>query len=185
MLNRPFVLVVNHLLAAESWARNSLLPHAGKSARLSVPPFDFDLKVLPDGLVEESTDAPETRIKASPLALARAAAGEIPEVELSGDIEFAKALNLLFNHLRWDFEEDLGKFTGDVVAHRIAQAASSFVSWQKEACRNLAENLVEYWTEERPILAGRLDILHYIDEVDRIRDDLERLEKRMERLENA
>ena len=184
MLSKPAILAINHLLAAESWAREALMPHAGKSARLSVPPFDVDLTVLPDGLIDEAAEPPETRIKASPLALARAAGGSVPEVELSGDIEFARAISLLFNHLKWDFEEDLGRVAGDVIAHRIAGAAEALISWQKATGWRIAANFAEYWTEERPLIAARADVEAYNDAVDSIRDDVERLEKRLEKLVN-
>lgn len=182
MLNPPFIAAFNHLLAAESWARQALAPHAGKSARLSVPPFYFDISVLPGGTVEPSGSVPETRIRATPSSLFRTLNGELADVEIHGDVEFAKTLNFLFRNLKWDFEADLGKFTGDIVAHRAANAMTAFFSWQKEAALNLCGNLAEYWTEENPLLARADDVSRFVSDVDRIRDDTERLEKRLEKL---
>ena len=46
---KPFAAAVNHLLARESWARERLIPYAGKIARLSCPPVVLTLLVQPDG----------------------------------------------------------------------------------------------------------------------------------------
>lgn len=182
MLN-PAISAVNHLLSSESWAREALAPHAGKSARLSLPPFDLDIIVLPDGMLAGTEETPETRIRATPAALVRTMNGELAEIEMSGDMDFAKTLGFLFRNLKWDFEEDLSKFTGDVVAHRVVGAANAFLAWQKEAASRLLGNLAEYWTEEQPLLARRNDVSKYLVEVDRARNDVERLGKRIERLE--
>lgn len=182
MLNLPAIFAINHLLATESWARNALVLHSGKSARLSIPPVDLDITVLPDGRIDAAKEVPDTHIKAGPLALIRTLSGEMAEVELSGDIEFAKTISFLFRNLKWDFEEDLGRFTGDIFAHRMVGAASAFLSWQKQAGWNLVNNLAEYWTEEHPLLAKQADVSKFLGDVDSIRDDAERLEKRMARL---
>lgn len=182
MLALPAIAAINHLLVAESWATRALIPHAGKSARLSIPPIDLDITVLPDGSIQAAGEVPDTCIRANPMTLVRTLKGEVADVEISGDIEFAKTISVLFRNLKWDFEEDLGRFTGDILAHRIAGAANAFFSWQREAGWKLAGNLAEYWTEERPLLAKIADASRFIADVDRIRDDTARLEKRIERL---
>ena len=181
MLN-PAIPAINHLLSSESWARELLARHAGKSARLSLPPFDIDIAVSQEGKIEASNGKPETSIRANPSSLFRTLNGELAEVEIQGDAEFAKTLSLLFRNLKWDFEADLGKFTGDILAHRMASGVHALFSWQKEAAWNLCRNLAEYWTEERPLLARKDDISRFVSDVDRLRDDLARLEKRIERL---
>ena len=47
---------------------------------------------------------------------------------------------------------------------------------------NLAQSLAEYWTEERPVIAGSEAVREFVQAVDVLRDDTERLEKRVERL---
>ncbi|MEJ2767264.1 ubiquinone biosynthesis accessory factor UbiJ [Mycetohabitans sp. B46] len=48
---KSFVAVVNHLLIRETWARERLLPYAGKTARLVLPPVVLELAVQGDGTV--------------------------------------------------------------------------------------------------------------------------------------
>lgn len=182
MLN-PAISAINHLLSSESWAREGLAKHAGKSARLSLPPFDLDILVLPDGTLSGAEEIPETRIRMTPSAFFRTMNGEMAEIDMTGDIEFAKSLGFLFRNLKWDAEEDLSKFTGDVFAHRISTAATSLLSWQKEAALRLFGNFAEYWTEEQPLLARCDDISRHLAQVDETRNDIERLEKRILKLE--
>jgi ubiquinone biosynthesis accessory factor UbiJ len=45
--------------------------------------------------------------------------------------------------------------------------------------------LAEYWTEEQPVVASRAALSGFASEVDALRDDLERLDQRIERLTRA
>ncbi|MNC94507.1 hypothetical protein D3C83_113790 [compost metagenome] len=49
---------------------------------------------------------------------------------------------------------------------------------------NLARSFAEYWTEEQPLIARAQDVEHFNRNVDQLRDDLARLEKRIESLLN-
>ena len=60
--------------------------------------------------------------------------------------------------------------------------AASLLRTREQAAESLAANLVEYWTEEKPLLARRVDIEDFVREVDTVRDAAARLEKRVERL---
>src|SRR2546430_11141006 len=88
----------------------------------------------------------------------------------------------LFRSLIWDFEEDLSRVFGGVVAHRLASGGKAVAAWQRDATLRLAESLAEYWTEEQPLLARPTDVESFCRNVDTLRDDVARLEKRIERL---
>jgi ubiquinone biosynthesis protein UbiJ len=47
---------------------------------------------------------------------------------------------------------------------------------------NLMRSFSEYWTEERPAVAAANDLAGFAADVDRLRDDLARLEKRISKL---
>jgi ubiquinone biosynthesis protein UbiJ len=91
----------------------------------------------------------------------------------------------LFRNLTWDVEEDLSRVFGDIVAHRLASGGRAFAAWQREAVLRLGENLAEYWTEEQPLLARPADIENFCRNVDTLRDDVARLEKRIEHLSSS
>jgi ubiquinone biosynthesis protein UbiJ len=104
------------------------------------------------------------------------------EVQVEGDTTFASALTGVLSGLRWDVEEDLSQIVGDVAAHRLTRAGSGLVAWRAKTASNLAHALAEYWTQEQPLLVGGEATRQFLQAVDVLRDDTERLEKRIEGL---
>ena len=104
------------------------------------------------------------------------------EIGIEGNADLASAVQYLFRHLRWDVEEDLSRIFGDVIAHRMVEQGRRFATWNREAAEKLAQNLAEYWIEEQPLLARPADVRQFLACVDQLRDDLARLEKRIEAL---
>ena len=128
---------------------------------------------------------PAVTLKLTPGLMLRFAARDEAawrEIEVAGDTEFAAAINHLARNLRWDFEEDLSRVFGDVAAHRMAEAGRSFEHWGGRSAEHLGRAFAEYWTEEQPLIAGRRDVEEFNRAVDRLRDDVARLEKRLELL---
>lgn len=104
-------------------------------------------------------------------------------VDVSGNTSMAAEIGYIAKNIRWDVEEDLSRVVGDILAHRMVQTGEAFWEWQKQSIFGIAQTLVEYWTEERPLLAKPLQVQRFIREVDLLRDDTERLEKCIARLE--
>ncbi|HTS51836.1 MAG TPA: SCP2 sterol-binding domain-containing protein [Burkholderiales bacterium] len=190
MLSAPAAAVLNHILRDAGWARERLRPFAGCSVRFEIPPLFAAFAVGSDGrLASASTTEPAAVVRMTGLTLIRLAwlrdetAGR--EVQIEGDSALASALTGVLSDLRWDVEEDLSRVVGDVAAHRLAQAGDAFLDWQAKAAFNLAQALAEYWTEEQPVLVGREALRQFEHAVDVLRDDAERLGKRVERLKRA
>lgn len=188
VLGQGPVLGLNHVLAQQSWARQRLIPYAGQVLEVHLPPLpDLRLTIQPDGLlaVAPAGPAPELRIDIQPatvpLILLRDPAMN-RGISFTGSADLAQAVQQLFRELEWDFEEDLSKVFGDVFAHRLASAGRAFFSWQRDAGLRLAQNASEYWTEEKPMIARRDDLVRFSNDVNALRDDVERLEKRLERV---
>jgi ubiquinone biosynthesis protein UbiJ len=190
MLERGAVAGLNHLLSLQPLAAERLRPFAGLAVEIRCPPFpDLRLTILESGLVAraqgETASALVVKLKpgALPLLLARdeAARGQI---EIEGPADLAGAVDALFRNLAWDIEEDLSTVFGDVVAHRLASGAKAFAAWQREAALRLAENMAEYWVEEQPLLLRPDDAGKFSREVEALREETARLEKRIERLES-
>jgi ubiquinone biosynthesis accessory factor UbiJ len=186
----PFAAALNRLLDAEPWARERLAPFAGEVLEVRAPPLPaLRFTVATDGRMAPA--AVETIaslvITAGPGALAAALQGEeqlLRAVEVAGNARLASEVMFLFRHLRWDAEEAAAKIVGDVAAHRLAEFTRGVVSWHADAARRVAEGLVEYATEEKPLLVTRGELEGVAAAHARLRDGLERLEKRIDRLQN-
>ena len=188
MLNRAGLRGINHVLAQHAWARQRLFPHAGRVVEFRLPPLpDLRLAIAADGQVAEAaTDAaPDLVVNIKPSALPYLLLRDeaiMREVEITGSADLAQLVQQLFRELEWDFEEDLSRVFGDIAAHRMAGMARDLMGWQRTAGLRLAQNFAEYWTEEDPMIARREDLAQFAREVERTRDDTERLEKRIEKL---
>lgn len=179
---------INRLLRANGWALERLRAHAGKTALLSSAPFELRVTVQENGELEYAgVDAtPDVTISASPGVLLRLAARDESAwraAEVTGDMQFAATIDYVRNHLDWDYEEDLSRVVGDIAAHRIAGAVRELDRWGRTAALNLAQSFAEYATHEQPMIASAPALETFAREVDQVRDDVARLEKRIERLE--
>jgi ubiquinone biosynthesis protein UbiJ len=176
---------LNRLLRANPWALERLRPHAGKTAVLACTPWEIRTTVDESGELAQATPAaaPDVVITTTPGLLMRALAGDETawtDVRLEGDVQFAGAIDYVRRNLKWDYEETLSRFLGDVAAHRIAGTVHAADRWRRTAAVNLARGFAEYTTHEQPQIASAQAIEQFNSEVDRIRDDVDRLEKRLD-----
>ncbi len=185
-LETPLVLALNRLLEAEPWARERLAPFAGETVELRAPPLPaLRVAIVAGGRVAPCSEATSLVVTLRPESLPALARGEdhfMRTVGIEGNARLAQEVMHLARHLRWDFEEDLSRLFGDAAAHTLAGAARDFAAWQADAARRLAAGFMEYAVEEGRLLAPRAHFAAFAAEVSRLRDALERLEKRIEHL---
>lgn len=181
----PVAFALNRLLEAEPWARERLAPFAGEAVEFRAPPLPaLCFAILESGRVAPGTQ-PGLTITLGPSSLPALARGEehfMRSLQIEGNARLAQEVLHLARHLRWDFEEDLSRIFGDAAAHAMAGAARGFAAWQMDAARRLGEGLMEYAVEEGRLLVPRAQFTAFAGEMARLRDALERLEKRLERL---
>ena len=191
----PFAAALNALLESEPWARERLMPFTGESLELRAPPLPtLRFTIAADGkLVAGGPDAkleakPSLVITVGPGALPAAIQGEehlLRAVDVAGNAQLASEVMFLFRHLRWDAEEEAAKVIGDVAAHRLAKFARGVAAWHVDAAHRITEAVVEYATEEKPLLVTRSELEEIADAHARLRDGLDRLEKRLARIRPA
>jgi len=152
-----------------------------------VPSLTFT--ILPGGRVEAGGEQPALVMSLKPGFAAALAKGEdylMREVEVSGDSRLAAEVLGLIAHLREAapdiVEENLSRVFGDIAARRMAGAARDFLAWQADAAGRVAAAFADYATEESRLLVARPEHASFAAEVARLRDALERLEKRIARL---
>ncbi len=185
MIDHLFLAGLNHVLGQSAWAQARLKPFAGRHARFSMPPFDFGLAVTADGFFAAGDGEADVRITLPPQTPLLALQGQdrvMQQVRVEGNAEFATELAFVLKNLRWDYEEDMSRAVGDIAAHRLAGGIRSLAGWQKQAAGNLADNLVEYATEENPLVVGHREHKMFADEIVELLEALQQTERRVERL---
>ena len=180
--------LLNHLLEDEAWARERLVPFAGKvlELRAALAPT-LRLAITADGRVRPAAAeaSPALVLALGPQILPALLQGEdhvMRAIETSGDARLANEVLFLFRHLRWDAEEDFARLVGDVAAHRLVSTLRQVGSWNRQAFDRASANVMEHALEEDRALARRSAFEVHRGDMVRLRDALERLEQRVERL---
>lgn len=180
------VALLNHLLAERTELRGAISHHAGRVARIAMPPFKITFVVGKDGLLSSSQEEPAATLRIPAWLLPRLALGDASaqrEVQLEGDASFAADLAKMLQALDWDAERDLARLTGDIAAHRIASTAQRLVGDPRVIVNNLAQTSTEFLQEEAGVLVPTPSLNLFNSDVDELRDAVARLEKRLSRLE--
>ncbi len=188
MFSGPFSAFVNHLLAPAAWARATLAEHAGKIAVFDLFPLRVAVAVGADGTLSaapaEASPAVTIRLThATMLGILAEGEDAWRKADVAGDTGFASAISKVAANLRWDIEEDLSRVFGDIAAQRMAGAGRSVAAWPKQAATSLAGDVAEFLTEEKHLLVTPLRAAEFVHNVDELRDAVERLDKRIERLQ--
>lgn len=184
----PVVASINHLLTQEPWARQQLTLHVGKLACIDVGALKLRLRVTGDGMLETAPpDAAANvtiRLKLSDLPLIlQNRERAFSYVKIDGDAEFANTISQLSKTLRWEAEHDLEQVLGPIAATRIVAGARAAFQAASTGHQKLAENVAEFFLEEQPLLVRSSAVDTYSCAVTRLRDDVERASKRIEKLE--
>jgi ubiquinone biosynthesis accessory factor UbiJ len=183
---------INHILKAEPWAMAELARHAGKVILLSLPMGRLCFELTPEGSLVALTnvDAPALELEVSAEALSALAGGPgnlreqaMKSVKITGDADLAQLLGRLAGQIRWEYEEDLARVIGDAPANFAVRQGKRLVSVGKSAATDLLENVVEYVSEERKVLLNKRDFMIRKNELNALRDAVDRMEKRIQLLE--
>lgn len=185
-LDAPLLAALNHLLSRQPRMAAALAAHTGKSALIDTGLVALHWQVTADGLLQATSGEASVTLRIAAADLPRVLANPdsaFSHVKLSGDADFARAISEVAADLQWDAEADLSALVGDIAAVRLVQAARAIGSGLKSGSRRLAENVSEYLLEEAPMLLYRRAGDDFASDVTVLRDDVERLSKRIALLE--
>jgi len=192
-LLRPVASVINRNIRATTPARDLCEKLAGKVIAIRVRNTALTAWfIVHDDRLDLALDGdedPDVMISGSLLTLARMSGApgtselRSGALELTGDTHVASDFQRLLNYAKPDLEEELSAFIGDVAAHRIGELARGFGKWSREARATMGANIRDYLQEESRDLPTRYEVDRFADKVGVLRDDVDRLEARMRRLE--
>jgi ubiquinone biosynthesis protein UbiJ len=190
----PVTRLVNRRIAASTPARELCRELEGKvvAVRVKDTALAVYCRVEADGiaLLGDYDGEPDAAVTGSLLTLGRLASesGETlvrdGSLELAGDAAVARAFQRLLFHGRPDVEEELSGVIGDVAAHELGELARRTAGWGREARETLRRNLSEYLQEESRALPTRYEVNAFRDRVERLRDDVARMDARLRLLES-
>lgn len=183
----PVRAALNHLIRQTPGVAEALATQAGSTARLQAGTLGLSFTIGADGtLCAPAADAHVDVCISLPID----ALGQLPrdrdsafrQARIEGNARLAETLGAALRRLRWDVTEDLSAVVGDIAAVRWVSATRDFLAWQTDMASRLAASTGEYLADEAHMLIRPAALRAWADEVDRLRDDLGRLEKRLSRL---
>lgn len=179
---------ITRLLELDPETRERLSGLAGKVICLELvrEGEPFRLYLLPDRLgvrlLHSYAGAPDVTIAGTPAVFLRQLAGPrvSAELKIRGDVELGSRFQRALAGFAPDWEEGLARLIGDVPARGLGNVARAFADFGRRAARTLGQDAAEYLLEEARVAAPRARVDVFLKEVDRLRMDVDRLEKRLE-----
>ncbi len=186
---------LNKFLALDQNSSNFLAPLAGKIIAVNISTFNETIYLCPTNnsiqLLDYSPDQPHTQLSGSVFALGLMGLSSKPmrsifsgEVKIEGDMNTGRKFQELFAKLDINLEQQLARFTGDTIAHNISQFFRAGQNWSKESIETFRMNASEFLQEETRDLPAGPEVDIFYRQIDELRTDFDRLQSRIERLEN-
>lgn len=196
MLTERVEAVLNRQAQDSPRARELLALLAGQGVAIAASFTPLELELRSDGTALRLTRTPtgetvHARIRGTPISLLRLAGpdaeGAIRDgsVAITGDAEIANRFRELMQLLRPDVEDEIARLIGDTPAHALGRFVTDLMGWGRQAGRAAGRNVYEYLAHERGDLVSGAEGKDFLDGVDRLREQADRLEARIARLEQA
>ena len=187
---------LNRYLALDDDHHLLLQPLIGKVVAVRILPFDETVYLCPSAgniqILDQITGQPDTTISGSLWALGLMGVSTTPmrsvfsgDIKIEGDIQCGKHFQSLFRKLDINLEGLLARYTGSEVAGKVTQFFRNGQDWGKETVETFKLNAAEFLQEETRELPAKPEADLFYQAVDQLRTDVDRLQCRLDRLNNA
>ncbi|MGY0617816.1 ubiquinone biosynthesis accessory factor UbiJ [Lysobacter sp. A378] len=194
---RALEAALNRALALDPDTRDSLRALDGRrvALRLSSPPLALQVRVngerLEVGPIEGEPE-PDLSVRStlggliSQLPFLRNDdAPPVGKLRIEGDADLARRLQRLAERFDPDWQRPFAKVFGDVLGVQIANALAAGLRRAQVVAGQLAGSAAEFVTEESRDVVPRAELNAFHDDVDGLRDDVERIAARIARLHTS
>jgi ubiquinone biosynthesis protein UbiJ len=130
------------------------------------------------------SDNPDTIIRCSLFSLMTQVLSpkEINALEIEGNVELAHQLKILIQEINIDWEQYLSLIMGDVITQQLGVFWRKIRSVTQHTAQRTSEDLIGYIQEEKRLLPTSEEVEDFYEEILALRNDIERLEARMDRI---
>jgi ubiquinone biosynthesis protein UbiJ len=194
---RALEVALNRMLALDPDAQSSLRALDGRRVSLEIesPPLALDVKVDGDTLRVGPADGerePDLGVRGTLAGLLgqlpifrRDDAPPVGKLRIEGDAELARRLQALARKFDPDWQQPFAAVFGDVIGVQVANALATALKQARMFAADGARVAAEYVTEESRDVVPKAELAAFHDDVDALRDDVERLAARVARLRRA
>lgn len=197
LAGRALQEVLNRALALDPDAGDDLRALEGRRVELALvaPPLAMSVTARDGRLqVGPAIDNPEADLSVrgtlggllSQFDAFRPRDGAAPgSLRVSGDAELARRLRTLLRDFDPDWERPFADAFGEVLGARIAGTLRGALRTGRGLASGLARDVADYLGEERGEIATGVELEIFNDDVDCLRDDVDRMARRVARLREA
>jgi ubiquinone biosynthesis accessory factor UbiJ len=194
---RALELALAQLLSLDPDTRDALQGLEGRRIELALeaPALALAISVDRGALRVGPVDAerePDLGLRAtlggllSQLPFARTpGAPPVGKLRINGDAELARTLQHLAQRFDPDWDAPFARALGPVLGPQVARVLREALGQGRRVAGNLARDTADYLVEERRDVVGRAELEAFHDDVDALRDRVERLAARVGRLDRG
>ena len=183
--------MVNRYLSLDPEVTEKLAELEGRVIAVEITGVDKTLYFLPHqagmDVVEEYDATVDTTLKGSPIALLKMSMSKdvAPlmlkgEVEIEGDVRLGRNFKKILSEMDIDWEEYVARIIGDVPAQHLAKLTKKIISWGRQSTNDIALDMSEYLQEESRDLVSKPELEKFYQDVDALRNQLDRFQARLE-----
>lgn len=127
-------------------------------------------------------------LKGSPVSLLHLSFPDIADedqlpdrVEIYGDARLGRSLEQLLNRLSPDWETPFCQLFGDVAGHQLYRLFKNTLSYSTETGQKFGRDLADYFRDELALLIHPAEMKIFLDDVDVLKDDVDRMEIKLKK----
>jgi ubiquinone biosynthesis protein UbiJ len=193
LAGRALETALNRILALDPDTQSALQALDGRRVQLALdaPPLALQLTVSGGRFVvgpvpRDVADEPDLAVHSTLVGLlsqlpflkseaAQASTAKVGKLRIAGDAELARQLQKLADGFDPDWAKPFADVFGDVIGVQIANALRGALRFGRDSADTFARNSAEFLTEESRDVPARAELDAFHDDVDALRDRVERL----------
>jgi len=185
--------MINRYLSLDPEVTEKLSELEGRVIAVEITGVNKTLYFLPHqsgmDVVEEYDAGADATLKGSPVALLKMTMSKdvAPlmlkgEVEIEGDVRLGRSFKKILSEIDVDWEEYMARIIGDAPAHHLANLTKKIISWGRQSSNDVALDISEYLQEESRDVVSKPELEKFYQDVDTLRNQLDRFQARLNAL---
>jgi len=175
-------IILDHLLSQNDWMKTKLIDHKNKVVVIEISGLKLIFKIDENGLLHSVNESEKfdciIKLTVNDF-ITQLTNKNNSNVSIKGDLELANQISQVLRKIEWDIEDDLSKYIGDIPAIQTTKVLKKIITNSQKNLGNITGALLEYWQEENKILTKKRNVEIFNSEVDKIVEDTERLEAKI------
>lgn len=189
---QPAEFLLNQAIQADQESLQQLHDFDQQVLRLDVTDLQFSIAVeIADASIklhQSAATEPALTLSGTSTALLQLARDPdslfSSEITLHGNVRLAKQLQDWLQQFDFDWEGLLARVTGNTLAHPLANVLRTGFHSLRCNQQSLMQTSAEYLREESRLLPDKSEVNHFMQAVDKLDADVERLAARIKRLQS-